>query len=73
MNLDGKRGRAKAADPSQSRALRRSKRRIPRARGIRLGMVTIAFVTEDGKTIGILVGKGKGKYGWMEAMWDTSD
>jgi hypothetical protein len=38
--------------------------RMPRARCLRLGMVGLAFITEDGKTTGILVGGEKGKFGW---------
>jgi hypothetical protein len=46
--------------------------RMPRARCIRLGMVTLAFVTEDGRTTGILVATDGGGYRWKTdlAFWE---
>jgi hypothetical protein len=46
--------------------------RIPRARCFRLGMVALAFITEDGDATGILVEKEKGEFGWKTDLgfWD---
>jgi chaperonin cofactor prefoldin len=46
--------------------------RIPRARCVRLGMVSLAFITEDGETIGVLTGQADGKLAWKTDLgfWD---